>query len=149
MAVYTTVDKLDKSVYDTYALRTRMLEQINQELRLDQASSVPPQVFYLRSYPLLSEMELLLGIIPYHTPWAYFFPPKKFIRRSPFGYRMALSLGTLSEQEKLEEKLAQFHCNTSEEKAEKEILLNCFKMINKVNGWLGHIIGRMGSLLPG
>ena len=34
-------------------------------------------------------------------------------------------------------------------KEEKKVLQKCFKTLNKLNRWLGEIIGRMGGLLPG
>ncbi len=147
-----TIDKLDLSVYNTYAVRTRMIEQINQQLRLDQASSIPPQTHILNLYPKLSELDLLLGVVAHQAPWAYFFPPKKFLsrRRSTFAFhRIAPTLGTLEEQEETEERLAQTSCHTAEEKQEKEIIQKCFKELNKINSWLGFIVGRIGQLLQG
>ncbi|MEM1282045.1 MAG: DUF5399 family protein [Chlamydiota bacterium] len=148
----TTIDKLDINVNNTYAIRTKMIEQINQQLRLDQAASIPPQTQVVDIYPKLTEMDLLLGIVPYLTPWAYFFPPKKFrfLRRSPFAfYRVAPTLGTLEEQEETEERLEHVETNTPEEKAEKEIIQGCFKQLNKINSWLGFIVGRVGQFLQG
>lgn len=147
-----TIDKLDISVYNLYAMRTKMIEQINQELRLDQASSIPPQTQILNIYPKLSELDLLLGVVPFHTPWAFFFPPTRFglVRRSPFAFhRVAPSIGTLEDQQKMEELLEDFPCHTPEEKKEKEILKKCFKELTKINGWLGFIIGRIGQFLQG
>lgn len=148
----TTIDKLDISVNNTYAIRTKMIEQINQQLRLDQAASIPPQTHVVDIYPKLTEMDLLLGVVPYHTPWAYFFPPKRFrfLRRSPFAfYRVAPTLGSLEEQEETEERLAALETPTPEEKAEKEIIQACFKQLNKINSWLGFIVGRVGQFLQG
>lgn len=147
-----TIDSFDISVYNTYALRIMLVERYNQELRTDQASTIPSQVFAQQVAPQMkmSEMDLLFGIIAYHTPWAYFFSPIKYIRRSPFAfYRVAPSLGTLMEQEVVEEKLDKYECSSSEEEEEKKVLQKCFKTLNKLNRWLGEIIGRMGGLLPG
>lgn len=147
-----TIDKLDISVNNTYAIRTKMIEQINSQLRLDQAASIPPQTQIIDIYPKLTEMDLLLGVVPYHIPWAYFFPPKRFrfLRRSPFAfYRVAPSLGTLEEQEELEDMLAALETSTADEKREKEVIQSCFKQLNKINSWLGFIVGRVGQFLQG
>ncbi len=148
----TTIDKLDISVNNTYAIRTKMIENFNQQMRLSQAASIPPQTLVVNIYPKLTEMDLLLGIVPYLTPWAYFFPPKKFrfLRRSSFAfYRVAPTLGTLEEQEETEERLAALETQTPEEKLEKEIIQSCFKQLNKINSWLGFIVGRVGQFLQG
>lgn len=148
----TTIDQLDLSVYNLYAVRTKMIEQINQQFRLDQAASIPPQTQILDIYPKLSELDLLLGSVPLNTPWALFFPPKKFRwqRRSPFAfYRIAPSIGSLDEQDALEAELAQIETNTPEEKQEKEAIQTCLKELNKLNTWLGFIIGRVGQFLQG
>jgi len=147
-----TIDKLDLSVYNMYAMRTRMVEQINQQYHLDQASSIPPQIQMVDNYPKLTELELLLGILPLHTPWAYFYPPKKFrfIRRSSFSFfRVAPSLGSLEEQEREEKTLDSIECSTAEEVKEKAALKECFKQVGEINRWLGFIIGRVGQFLQG
>lgn len=147
-----TIDKLDLSVYNLYAMRTKMIEQINQQYRLDQAASIPPQTHLLSTYPKLTEIDLLLGIVPLHTPWAYFYPPQKFrfIRRSPFSfYRVAPSLGTFEEQEEDERQFESVECTTEEEKKEKAAIKRCFKQIEEINRWMGYIIGRVGQFLQG
>ncbi|MCB1111300.1 MAG: DUF5399 domain-containing protein [Chlamydiales bacterium] len=147
-----TIDKLDISVYNLYAMRTKMIEQINQQYRLSEAGTIPPQTAVMDMYPRLSELDLLLGIVPLHAPWAYFFPPKTFrrIRRSPFAFhRVAPSLGTFEEQEEVEAALEQVDCGSPEEKKEKEILQQAFSQINKINEWLSFIIGRVGQFLQG
>jgi len=148
-----TIDKLDISVYNLYAIRTKMLEQINQQYRLDQASSIPPQTQIVDIYPKLSEIDLLLGVATTGPPWAYFYPPKKFrrrMRRSPFAfYRIAPSLGTLDEQDATEAKLAGIAVDNEEEEKEREILYGFFKEVKKINTWLGFIIGRIGQFLQG
>lgn len=148
----TTIDKLDLSVYNLYAVRTLMIEQINQQLRLDQASSIPPQIQVLDIFPKLTELDLLLGIVPLHTPWAYFYPPLRFRyrRRSPFGFaRILPSLGSQDDQDLAEEKLSSVECRSAEEEREKEAIQGCFTQINKINSWLGHIVGRIGQFLQG
>jgi hypothetical protein len=147
-----TIDKLDLSVYNLYAIRTKMVEQINQQLQLDKASSIPPQTLVMDSFPKLTELDILLGIVPLHTPWAYFFPPKRFgeIRRSPFAFfRVAPSLGSLQEQEQGEKLLDSVQCSSPEEAKEKATIKNCFKQIDQINRWLGYIIGRVGQFLQG
>lgn len=147
-----TIDKLDLSVYNLYAIRTKMIEQINQQMRFDQAATIPPQTHMMTLYPKLTELDLLLGIVPLATPWAYFYPPQTFgiVRRSPFAfYRVAPSLGSLEEQAAEEQQLESIQCRTPEEESEKAAIKNCFKQIGQLNRWLGFIIGRVGQFLQG
>lgn len=147
-----TIDKLDLSVYNLYAIRTRMIEQINQQFPLDQASSIPPQTQLVEFYPKMSELDILLGIVPLYAPWAFFFPPTKFrsIRRSPFAFfRIAPSLGSIEEQEKNAQTLEAIECTSPEELREKEAIKGCFKQLEQINRWMGHIIGRIGQFLQG
>jgi hypothetical protein len=147
-----TIDNLDLNVYNLYAIRTRMIEQINSQLRLDQASTIPPQIQVMNAYPTLTEIDLLLGITPLNTPWAYFLPPSKFIdkRRSPFGFaRIMPSLGDQEDQEEDEEKLENAECETEEEESERKAIKACFSQITNINQWLKHIVGRMGQFLQG
>ena len=147
-----TIDRLDISVYNLYAVRTKMIEQINQQLRLEEAASIPPQLQVLNSYPKMSEIDILLGIVPLHTPWAFFFPPQKLrlARRSPFGfYRVAPSLGSIEDQELLEQKIRELPCKTPEEEKEKQAILACFEQLDKLNELLGFIVGRIGQFLQG
>ncbi|CCB86914.1 MULTISPECIES: DUF5399 domain-containing protein [Parachlamydia] len=147
-----TIDQLDLSVYNLYAIRTKMLEQIDQQLSLKSASSIPPQTQIVDINPKLTELDILLGIVPLHTPWAYFYPPQRIrdLRRSPFAfYRVAPSLGSYEDQEELEATLAAIPCSTAEEEQEKKAITNCFKQISKINEWLGFIVGRIGQFLQG
>lgn len=148
-----TIDKLDLSVYNLYAIRTRMIEQINQQLRLDEASSIPPQTLVMDIYPKLTELDILLGIVPLHTPWAYFFPPKTFrsVRRSPFAFsRLTPSVfSSYDEQSELEQLLEGVECGTPQEAEEKEAIAGCFAQIDQINGWLSFIVGRIGQFLQG
>lgn len=147
-----TIDNLDISVYNTYAIRTRVIEQINTQLRLDQASSIPPQIQMLDLYPKLSELDLLLGIVPMANPWAYFYPPKAFIstRRSPFAFfRIIPSIGSLKDQKEDSEDLEQTFTESPEEEKEKAALTRCFKQMDKINSMLSFIIGRVGQFLQG
>jgi hypothetical protein len=148
----TTIDKLDLSVYNLYALRTKMIEQINDQYQLDKASSIPPQTLVMNVYPKLTELDLLLGIVPLATPWAYFYPPQKysFVRRSPFSfYRVAPSLGSLQEQDDTAKTLESVECKTPEEENERAVIKGCFKQMEQINRWLGYIIGRVGQFLQG
>lgn len=147
-----TIDKLDLSIYNLYAIRTRMVEQINQQLQLDKAASIPPQTQVMDIFPKLDELDILMGVVPLNTPWAYFFPPQKFqgIRRSPFAFfRVAPSLGSIEEQEKIEAILDSIPCETAEEEKEKAAIKGCFKQIEQINRWLGYIVGRVGQFLQG
>jgi len=150
--VSTTIDQLDISVNNGYALRMSMIEGFNAKIHLDQATSIPTHTQILNYVPTPSELDLVLGFIPAYAPFAYFFPPKRFrfIRRSPFvRHRVAPSLGTLEEQEETEVLLAEIECRTPDEKNEKEIIQRCFKQLNKINEWLGYIVGNLGRLLQG
>ena len=139
-----TIDQLDLSVYNLYAIRTRMVEQINQQLQLDKASSIPPQTLIMDIFPKLTELDLVLGVVPLNTPWAYFYPPKDFqsMRRSP-------SLGSLADQEREEALLDSIPCSSADEEREKTAIKNCFKQIGQINQWLGYIVGRIGQFLQG
>lgn len=147
-----TIDKLDLSVYNLYAIRTRMIEQFNAQVPLTSSGSIPPQTVLVDTYQKLTELDILLGIVPLFTPWAYFYPPKNFRlqRRSPFAfYRVAPSLGSLKDQEELEERLASISCSSPEEESEKAAIAGCLHQLDKINGWLGFIIGRVGQFLQG
>jgi hypothetical protein len=148
----TTIDKLDIGIYLQYARRTNMIEQINQQYHLDEASSIPAQIRVIDFYPKLSEMDLLLGVGTIQNPWAFFFAPPKFRyqRRSPFGFfRVAPSLGSFEEEEENERQLDEIQCETEEEEKEKKALKNCFEQIKKINNWISFIVGRVGQFLQG
>lgn len=147
-----TIDKLDLSVYNLYAIRTKMIEQTNQQLQLDKDASIPPQTQLLNIFPKLTELDILMGVVPMHTPWAYFYPPQRFrfIRRSPFAsYRIAPSTGLEEENGQEEQVIAAIECHSPEEESEKEAIKGCFKQIKQINKWLGYIIGRIGQFLQG
>lgn len=147
-----TIDNLDLSVYNLYALRTKMMEQINQELRLDQASSIPPQTLVVDNFPKLSELDLLLGITPQAMPWAFFFPPKRFrrTRRSPFSFsRVIPSFGDEAELEDIMAIVRNVPITDRDEEEEKNAITNCLGKITEINDWLSHIVGRMGQFLQG
>lgn len=150
--VMATIDNLDISVYNMYAIRTQVIEKINTQLRLDQAASIPPQIQMLDLYPKLSELDLLLGVVPMATSWAYFYPPKTFVttRRSPFAFfRVVPSVGSLDEQQEDFESLEQTPTQSPEEAREKAALTRCFNQMDKINSMLSYIIGRVGQFLQG
>jgi hypothetical protein len=147
-----TIDQLDLSVYNMYAVRTKMIEQINQQIQFDKAASIPPQTAIVDLFPKLTEMDILLGIVPVVTPWAYFYPPKnyRFQRRSPFAFfRVVPSIGSLKDQEEEEQKFAAIPVETEEEEEEKAAIAGCFSQITKINSWLSFIMGRVGQFLQG
>lgn len=148
----TTIDQLDISIYNLYAIRTRMLEQTNKQMRLTEAGTIPPQTQLVDTYPKLTELDLLLGVVPVVTPWAYFYPPKRFryIRRSPFAFfRVAPTLGSLEQHAEDEDKVLSQECETPEEEEEKKAILGCLEQIEKINSWLSFIVGRVGQFLQG
>lgn len=147
-----TIDNLDYDVYRLYAVRTKLIEEINQQYRLQEAGSIPPQTLLIDTFPKLNELDLLIGVVPVLTPWAYFFPPKLFRtrRRASFAFsRIVPSLGDQEEQNEKEETLDAIETDTEEEGKEKEVIKACFKQINKLNDWLGFIVGRVGQFLQG
>lgn len=148
----TTIDKLDVGIYVQYARRTQLIEQINQQYHLDEASSIPAQLLMVDIHPKLTEMDILLGIVPVRSPWAFFEPPTKyrFQRRSAFGFfRVAPSLGSFEDEDKDEEELDRTECETEEDENEKVVLKACFAQIKKINQWLSFIVGRVGQFLQG
>ncbi len=147
-----TIDKFDLSVYNLYAIRTKMIEQTVQLYQLDKANTIPPQTVLIDMYPKMNELDILLGITAYFTPWAYFYPPLNYRnqRRSPFAFhRVAPSLGSSKDQDEFEEIIASIECHSTEEESEKQAIAGCLKIISKLNGWVGFIIGRVGQFLQG
>ena len=146
-----TIDNLDLSIYNLYAMRTKMIEGINQQLRLDQAASIPPQTAVLDIWPKLTEIDLLLGIVPTGTPWAYFYPPQKFrdIRRSPFAFHRIGPYDDEDQQEERERNIEELEVDSDEEKEKKTKILACLKELKKINSWLGFVVGRVGQFLQG
>lgn len=147
-----TIDQLDMTVYSNYALRITLIEQINSQLRMTEASSIPPQLQVVDVYPKLTELDLLLGIVPLSTPWAYFYPPQRFryTRRNPFAFfRVGPSFGSLEKQEEDEALLENIVCQSPQDEAEKAIIRNCLKQMGKINDMINYIIGRVGQFLQG
>lgn len=147
-----TIDQYDLSVYNMYAIRTMMNEQINQQLRLREAASIPPQIQIIDIFPRARELDILLGVVAMNNPWAYFQPPKRFRtrRRSPFSFsRVVPSFGsTLRHDEELE-LLDSVPCFSNEEEEEKAALKEMIKELKTINNWMGFIVGRMGQFLQG
>jgi hypothetical protein len=148
----TTIDKMDLSVHQLYALRTLWIEETNSMLQMSKASAIPTHTTIVDLYPKLNQLDILIGNIAIFTPWAYFYPPKnfRFQRRSPFAFhRIVPFLGSYKDQEELEDKLASIDCTTSEEVSEKAAIMGCLKQIDKINEWLSFIVGRIGQFLQG
>lgn len=147
-----TIDNFDISVYIDYARRMQMLEGINRQYHLQDASSIPPQTSVIDLYPKLSELDLLLGVARTYAPWALFLPPQRFLlrRKASFSFsRVAPTFGGEEEEEKYLNLLKTFPCKTKQEQSERESLLGCLNQMNEINDWLGEIIGKMGQFLQG
>lgn len=144
-----TIDNLDLSAYNSYALRILLTEEINSQLRMKEAASIPPQLQLVDISPKLSELDLILGVVPLATPWAYFYPPSKFrnIRRNPFAFsRVAPSFASV---EKEEEDLNQVVCHSPLEEEEKTVIRKCLKQMGIIDEMINYIIGRVGQFLQG
>lgn len=148
-----TIDKLDLSVYNLYAVRTKMMEQHNEQLPLDKASSIHTQAVVIDYRPKINEVDILLGGIPNtRTPISSFDPPPNFLeqRRPSFAFsRIVPSLGLDGKQLTNEKMLAAIQCLPGEEESEKAKIASCLNQISNVNGMLGFIIGRVGQFLQG
>lgn len=53
-----TIDNLDMNVYQLYAVRTKMIEEINHQYRLEEAASIPPQTLVVDTLPKLIDDEV-------------------------------------------------------------------------------------------
>lgn len=147
-----TIDKFDLGIYFEYARRTEYVESIQDQYRLKEASSIPPQTAVIDILPRPSEIEVLIGKAYGYAPWAFFLPPKKFRfqRRSPFArHRVAPSLGSLEKHEADMAKLESIEVEGEEEQREKDVLTNLFNRIEQINKMLGFIVGRIGQFLQG
>lgn len=150
----TTIDKLDIGIYIQYARRTQMIDEMNRQMRLQEADTIPPQLQLLNLYPKPNELDILLGVMTVTTPWAFFFPPKDFSlqRRSPFTFaQVAPSINLLAQEDKEsdEEKLNHAECEDAEEEEEKKVMLKCIQQVKKLNSWMSFVVGRMGQFLQG
>lgn len=147
-----TIDQLDLSVYSNYALRITLIEQINSQLRLSEASSIPPQLSVVDIYPKLTELDLVLGVIPLATPWAYFYPPQHFrdLRRNPFAFfRIAPTFGSLDKQDEEEAEVEAIEVDNPEDVKNKAAIKGCLKQMRKINEMINYIVGRVGQFLQG
>lgn len=147
-----TIDNLDVAIHMQYARRMQFIEQMQTEYRLEQAYAIPAQTQVLDLYPRLSELDLLLGIVPRHAPWAFFFPPRRFSnqRRGPFSFsRVAPSLGSLEQHEADLALISSVDCQSEEEEQERSVMQNLFGKIEEINDMIGFIIGRVGQFLQG
>jgi hypothetical protein len=145
-----TIDNLDISVNNAYALRMRMIEL--NPIKIEQSQGVQPQVQVMTNIPSPEQLALIFPTEVYPTVWAFFYAPKRYYsqRRSPFTFsRLAPSLGSAEEQEALYEEIAQTPCSTPEEEREKAVLLRCFNQIDKINSMIAYIVGRIGQFLQG
>ena len=147
-----TIDNIDIGVYIDYARRTQYVDEFTRQIRLQEAESIPPQLQVIYLFPRMAEIDILLGVIPVTTPWAFFFPPKNFRnqRRSAFTFSQIVPhVNPFGSDESEEDRLDKIECDSEEEEEEKKVLLTCIKQIKKLNSWLSFIIGRMGQFLQG
>jgi hypothetical protein len=147
-----TIDRLDIGIYIQYARRMQLLEQVQEQFHLREATSVPAQALIVDLYPKLSELDLLLGVGTTLAPWAYFFPPKDFSfqRRSSFAFHRVLPiLGDEDSEEEQDKRLSQEVCDSDEEEEERGAIRRCLKKIRELNTLLRFIGGRIGQFLQG
>jgi len=147
-----TIDRLDIGIYVQYAKRMQLLEQVQQQYHLKEATSVPAQALIVDLYPKLSELDLLLGVGTTVAPWAYFLPPKDYSRqrRSSFAFHRLLPIFVDPDAEKEEERLLdELVCESEEEEEEKKTIKGCIKKIRELNELLRYIGGRIGQFLQG
>ena len=147
-----TIDKLDFSVYIQYAKRTEMIEEVNKQYRFHEAFTIPAQIQVMDISPRGLEVDILLGAARCYAPWAFFWPPKKFFaqRRPSFSsYRVVPSLGTLEKQAADYAKICNYPCSSSRQEAEKGAIISCLEVVDKLNEWVGHVIGRIAQFLQG
>jgi hypothetical protein len=147
----TTIDKLDLSVYNQYAIRSEMIRQFETEIQMAKASAIPTHTQISDNYPKLPEIDLLLGIRTAHAPWAVFGMPKEFkeMRRSPFNKRHRIAPSFEESQSEMEEFLDNYDSDDEEERKEKQTLKECFGQMGAINSWLGEIIGNIGRFVQG
>lgn len=147
-----TIDRLDIGIYIQYARRMQLIEQVQEQFHLREATTVPAQALIVDLYPKLSELDLLLGVGTTLAPWAYFFPPKSFPfqRRSAFAFHRILPIfGRADAENEEEEKLNAIVCDSDEEEEERSAIRGCIKKIREINSLLRFIGGRIGQFLQG
>jgi hypothetical protein len=155
-----TIDKLDLSVYNQYAVRTEMIRQFESQIQMAKASAIPTHTQVSDNYPKLPEIDLLLGLRTSHASWAMFAPPKEFreLRRSPFNKRHRIAPSFEGSQSDIESFLDSYNPDSERDKDEKEkgeekeeqnTLKECFTQMGTINSWLGEIIGNIGRFVQG
>lgn len=149
-----TIDRLDISIYVQYARRTQLIEQVQQQYSLREATNVPAQALIVDLYPKLKELDILLGVATTFAPWAYFYPPKSFTnqRRSPFSFHRIIPIlgeNENEDEEVLDKRLAAIDCDSEEAEAEKGVIRRCLGEVKKLNALMRFIGGRIGQFLQG
>jgi len=146
-----TIDMLDISVYNQYAIRSEMIRQFESQIQMAKASAIPTHTQVSDNIPKLPEIDILLGLRTAHASWAMFAPPKEFreLRRSPFVRRHRIAPSWEEDQPAREEFLNEHQTEDEEEEKEKETLKECFSQMNTINSWLGEIIGNIGRFVQG
>lgn len=146
-----TIDRLDIGIYVQYAKRTQLVEQVQQQYSLKEATSIPAQALIIDLYPKLSELDLLLGVGTTLAPWAYFFAPKTYSqqRQSIFAFHRVLPSFEEEDTEEKEKELFEMECEDEEDEKEKGIILKCIKKIKELNSLMKYIGGRIGQFLQG
>jgi hypothetical protein len=147
-----TIDRLDIGIYIQYARRMQLVEQVQEQFHLREATSIPASALIVDLYPKLTELDLLLGVGATLAPWALFYPPKNFSvqRRSSFAFHRLVPIFGQSDAEIEEErKLSAIECSDDEEEREKTIILKCIKKLKELNELLQYIGGRIGQFLQG
>lgn len=156
----TTIDKLDLSVYNQYAIRSEMIRQFESQIQMAKAGAIVTHAQISDNFPKLPEIDLLLGLRTSHASWAMFSAPKEFqeLRRSPFNRRHRIAPSLEGKQSEMEGFLEAYDPDKErnkeeqekeEEKEEQEVLKDCFTQIGTINGWLGEIIGNIGRFVQG
>lgn len=147
-----TIDKLGLDVYRDYAMRITLTQETNNQLRINEASTIPGQLQMVDISARFSEFDLILGRAQKPQQWAYFEEPKNWggLRRNPFAFfRVCPSFGSLAEQEQMEETLENVPCKTPEDEAQKEKIKSCMKKMGWINYMINYVMGKVGQFLQG
>lgn len=148
----TTIYDFDLAVHIQYARRIQFNESEMEVYGVRSVDAIPSQVQVVDVYPRQSELDLLLGVVPRHAPYAYFYPPQGFdtLRKAPFAFsQVAPSLGSAEKQVSDMQRVAGFKCSTNEEKLEKGALTQCGETLGNINDDVGFVVGRVGQFLQG
>lgn len=147
-----TIDNLDLDVYRSYAARMTLLAEFNQQLRVKEADRVTSDVTIVAHSPIYTELELTMGLTSRPKPYATFTLPDSFseARRDSFTtYCVCPSIGNLEDQNRCKELIDGTVCQSSQDQAEQATLSNLMGEMGKINGWLSHILGRIGQFRQG